>query len=80
MVKGPFKDLLNFRDGVFQKMKLTKLFRKIISKEAYNDLGIFFSDVESFEEIPLISRHHRLKTLKKSASSEEIVRVYAVLR
>ena len=53
-------------------MKLTKLFRKIISKEAYNDLSTFFSDFESFEEIPLISRHHRLKTLKKFMENERI--------
>jgi hypothetical protein len=53
-------------------MKLTKLFLKIISKEAYNDLSIFFSDFESFEEIPLISRHHRLKTLKKLMDNESI--------
>jgi hypothetical protein len=46
-------------------MKLTKLFRKIISKEPYNDMNIFFSGFESFEEIPLISRRYRLKLLKK---------------
>ncbi len=53
-------------------MKLMKLFRKIISKEAYTDLSVFFLDFESFEEIPLISRHHRLKTLKKVMDSERI--------
>lgn len=53
-------------------MKLTKLHRKIISKEPYNDLSIFFSGFESFEEIPLISRHHRLKLLKKSMENERV--------
>jgi len=53
-------------------MKLTKLYRKIISKEPYNDLSIFFSGFESFEEVPLISRHHRLKLLKKRMESESV--------
>jgi hypothetical protein len=53
-------------------MKLTKLHRKIINKEPYNDLSIFFSGFESFEEIPLISRHHRLKLLKKSMENERV--------
>lgn len=52
-------------------MKLIKLFRKIISKEAYRDISIFFSDFESCEEIPLISRHHRLKTLEKFMDNEK---------
>lgn len=47
------------------KIMLTKLFCKIISKEPYNDMNIFFSGFESFEEIPLISRRRRLKLLKK---------------
>lgn len=53
-------------------MKLTKLFRKIISKEPYNDMNIFFSGFESFEEIPLISRRHRLKLLKKNMEDEKV--------
>jgi hypothetical protein len=53
-------------------MKLTKLHRKIISKEPYNDLSSFFSGFESFEEIPLVSRHHRLKLLKKSMENERV--------
>ncbi len=52
-------------------MNLTKLFRKIISKEPYNDLSVFFSEFESFEEMPLISRYHRLKVLKKSIGSDK---------
>lgn len=55
-----------------EKMKLTKLFRKMISKEPYNDLSVFFSDFESFEEIPLISRHHRLKLLTKSIENDNV--------
>lgn len=55
-----------------EKMKLAKLFRKIISKEPYNDMGVFFSDFESFEEIPLISRYHRLNLLKKSMEDEKV--------
>lgn len=53
-------------------MKLTTLFRKIISKEPYNDMNVFFSGFESFEEIPLISRHHRLKPLKKVMENERV--------
>ncbi|RYZ86246.1 MAG: hypothetical protein EOP06_14860, partial [Proteobacteria bacterium] len=54
-----------------EKMNLTKLFRKIISKEPYNDLSVFFSEFKSFEEIPLVSRDHRLKILKKSVGSDK---------
>ena len=54
------------------EMKLTKLFRKIISKEPYNDMNVFFSDFESFEEIPLISRRHRLKLFKKNMGNDQI--------
>lgn len=46
-------------------MKLADLYNKIISKEPYNDIDIFFSDYEGFEEIPLVSRYSRLSFLKK---------------
>lgn len=53
-------------------MKLTKLCRKIISKEPYNDMDVFFFDFESFEEIPLISRRHRVKQLQRSIEGDKI--------
>ena len=53
-------------------MKFTDLYNKIISKEPYNDLDIFFSGYESFEEIPLISRYGRLSFLKESMDSDGI--------
>ncbi|MEN5032689.1 hypothetical protein [Pseudomonas sp. Ps21-P2] len=53
-------------------MKLTKLYLKIISKEPYNDMNVFFSGFESSDEIPLISRRHRLKLLQKSMESDKI--------
>lgn len=53
-------------------MKLTDFYKKIISKEPYNDMGVFFSNYESFEEIPLISRYGRLKTLKSSMGDDNV--------
>ncbi|WP_262375141.1 Imm15 family immunity protein [Pseudomonas lundensis] len=53
-------------------MKLADLYNKIISKEPYNDIDIFFSDYEGFEEIPLVSRYSRLSFLKKSMTSEGV--------
>ncbi|SDQ63355.1 Immunity protein 15 [Pseudomonas sp. UC 17F4] len=44
-------------------MKLTDLYTSIISKESYDDMDVFFLSYESFEEIPLISRHNRLDQL-----------------
>jgi uncharacterized protein YerC len=52
--------------------KLTKLYSQIISKEPYNDMNVFFSDFESSDEIPLISRRHRVQLLKKSMASDNI--------
>lgn len=45
-------------------MKFTELYSRIISKEAYNDMAVFFESHESFEEIPLVSRYSRLKLLR----------------
>lgn len=53
-------------------MKLTDFYKKIISKEPYNDMGVFFSNYESFEEIPLISRYGRLETLKSSMGDDNV--------
>ncbi|WP_225929961.1 Imm15 family immunity protein [Pseudomonas botevensis] len=53
-------------------MKFTDLYRKVISKEPYNDVGVFFESYESFEEIPLISRYSRLKHLKDEMSSSGV--------
>ncbi|WP_260620578.1 Imm15 family immunity protein [Pseudomonas protegens] len=49
-------------------MKLTDLYNKVISKESYNDMRVFFEDYESFEEIPLVSRYSRLKHLMNEMS------------
>lgn len=50
------------------EMKLTDLYNKVISKESYNDMRVFFEDYESFEEIPLVSRYSRLKHLMNEMS------------
>lgn len=42
--------------------------RKIIAKEAYRDLEVFFCEIDSFEEIPLISRDSRLAKLQKCSN------------
>lgn len=46
-------------------MKLSNLHTKIISKEPYNDMKIFTESYDNSEEIPLVSRHHRLKQFRK---------------
>ncbi|MGY2293767.1 Imm15 family immunity protein [Pseudomonas sp. SDO528_S397] len=53
-------------------MKFTDFYGKIISKEPYNDMGVFFESYESFEEIPLVSRYSRLKFLKDEMSGSEV--------
>lgn len=53
-------------------MKLTDLYNKLISKEPYNDMSVFFSSYESFEEIPLVSRYRRLDFLKQEMSEDSI--------
>ena len=50
------------------EMKLTDLYNKVISKEPYDDMRVFFEDYESFEEIPLVSRYSRLKHLMNEMS------------
>jgi len=47
-------------------MKLTDLYKSIISKEPYNDMDIFFSNYENFEEIPLISKYSSANQLVES--------------
>ena len=46
-------------------MKLENLYSDIISKEPYNDMDIFFSNHDSFEEVPLISRDSRISRLSE---------------
>jgi len=53
-------------------MKLTDIYSKLISKEPYNDMGVFFASYESFEEIPLVSRYRRLDFLKREMSDDRI--------
>jgi hypothetical protein len=53
-------------------MKLTDLYNKVISKEPYNDMDVFFESYESFEEIPLVSRYGRLKHLMDEMSSDGV--------
>lgn len=50
-------------------MKLTDFYSKIISKEPYNDMEMFFESYESFEEVPIVSRYTRLKILKDEMGS-----------
>ncbi|WP_242208282.1 MULTISPECIES: Imm15 family immunity protein [unclassified Pseudomonas] len=58
-------------------MKLAEIYSKIISKEPYNDMAVFFESYESFEEIPLVSRYKRLDFLKKEMSNERVSAVLA---
>ena len=55
-----------------KKMNLKALYRKIISEEPYNDMGVFFLDYETFEELPMTSRYARLNHLKKEMSDEKV--------
>jgi hypothetical protein len=54
------------------RMKLTDIYSKLISKEPYNDMEVFFASYESFEEIPLVSRYRRLDFLKRDMSDDRI--------
>lgn len=53
-------------------MKLTDLYSQVISQEPYNDMAVFFSGYESFEEIPLVSRYSRLAFLKTQMSHDQV--------
>ncbi|WP_192558480.1 Imm15 family immunity protein [Pseudomonas allokribbensis] len=53
-------------------MRFKDLYSKIISKEPYNDMDIFFANYENFEEIPLVSRYSRLKCLEEEMSSDGV--------
>lgn len=52
-------------------MIFSGVYKQIISKEPYCDLEIFFSEYESFEEIPIVSRLSRLDFLKKDLNQVE---------
>ncbi|WP_285374270.1 Imm15 family immunity protein [Pseudomonas sp. lyk4-TYG-107] len=56
-------------------MKLVDIYTKIINKEPYSDMGVFFEDYENFEEIPLVSRYKRLDFLKKEMSNDKVSEV-----
>lgn len=58
-------------------MILAEIYRKIISKEPYKDMGVFLESYESFEEIPLVSRYKRLDFLKKEMSNDKVSEVLA---
>lgn len=53
-------------------MNLLKIYKKIIEKEPYNDLGELLWEFDSFEEFPMVSRDSRIKKLKKTLRSENI--------
>lgn len=43
-------------------MNLLKIYKKIIEKEPYNDLGELLWEFDSFEEFPMVSRDSRIKS------------------
>lgn len=53
-------------------MKISKIYNEIIQNEPYNDLEIFFTPYDSFEEIPIVSRTHRAIALDKSLTPPAI--------
>lgn len=53
-------------------MKLVELYNKIISKEPYNNMNVFFESYESFEEIPIVSRYSRLDFLKEEMNNDKV--------
>lgn len=71
-------NFLTFHPDILQRieysleMKLTDLYNKVISKEPYNDMDVFFESYESFEEIPLVSRYGRLKHLMDEMSNDGV--------
>lgn len=52
-------------------MNLTKFYENIVSKESYRDLERFFDEVDSFEEMPLISRDCRTEELQKMLNEND---------
>ncbi|WP_426186981.1 Imm15 family immunity protein [Pseudomonas sp. NFXW11] len=50
-------------------MKFADFYSRIISKEAYKDMDVFFEIHESFEELPIVSRYSRLDFLRQEMSS-----------
>jgi len=52
-------------------MNLIRFYEKIITKEAYRNLEVFFCEIDSFEEIPLISRDGRLAKLQKMLKQDD---------
>lgn len=53
-------------------MKFEEIYKKIISKEPYNDMNIFTCRYESFEEVPVVSRYSRLDTFKKELGCDGV--------
>lgn len=52
-------------------MNLIRLYERMITKEAYRNLEIFSCEIDSFEEIPLISRDSRLAKLQKILKQDD---------
>ena len=53
-------------------MNLLKLYKKIIKKEPYHDLGELLWHFDNFEEFPTVSRDRRIKKLKKTLGKENV--------
>jgi hypothetical protein len=45
---------------------LTNTMNEIFKNESWNNLNVFFENYETFEEIPLISRHKKVSTIATS--------------
>ena len=53
-------------------MKMTDMYQKIIRHEPYNNMDIFFVEYDSFEEIPVVSRYHRLAFLQSEMTASNV--------
>jgi hypothetical protein len=53
-------------------MKISDIYKKIISKEPYNDTNVFVANYESFEEIPIVSRYQRLNPFMKELGCDGV--------
>lgn len=52
-------------------IKLEKKMQELIKKEELNDSSIFFSDYDTFEEIPLFSRWENISFLSSLSFNEK---------
>ena len=53
-------------------MKMTDTYQKIIRYEPYNNMDVLFLEYESFEEIPVVSRYHRLAFLQSEMTASNV--------